>query len=182
MSLFRERPELLSRFRDGDKDVLELVFTTYRDDLVRFLVARYRLSRFDMMDVLSETFLLAFSPRQRDAFSPSVKYFTYLVGIARNVTRTRIRQDARMQHGEVPEATAAGPEQRHEAKELIEQILAPLSERERSAVMMTLLERRTQESAARHLGVDRNWVKRAVQRARTRLVEMTAGRGPNEED
>jgi len=45
MSLFRERPELLSRFRDGDKDVLELVFTTYRDDLVRFLVARYRLSR-----------------------------------------------------------------------------------------------------------------------------------------
>ena len=135
-----------------------------------------------MMDVLSETFLLAFSPRQRDAFSPSVKYFTYLVGIARNVTRTRIRQDARMQHGEVPEATAAGPEQRHEAKELIEQILAPLSERERSAVMMTLLERRTQESAARHLGVDRNWVKRAVQRARTRLVEMTAGRGPNEED
>ncbi len=182
MSLFRERPELLSRFRDGDKEVLELVFITYRDDLVRFLAARYRLSRFDMMDVLSETFCLAFSPRQRDAFSPSVKYFTYLVGIARNVTRTRIREDARMVHGEVPEATTVGPERRHEAKELIEQVLAPLSERERSAVMMTLLERRTQDSAARHLGVDRNWVKRAVQRARKRLVEMTARRGPDEED
>ena len=173
MSLFRERPELLSRFRTGDKEVLELVFSTYRDDLVRFLVARYRLSRFDLMDVLSETFCLALSPRQRDAFDPSYKYFTYLVGIARNVARTHLRQMGRMQSGEVPEGSTRGPEVRQEAAELVEKVLEPFSERERSAVMMTLLERRTQESAARHLGVDRNWVKRAVLRARTRLLQMT---------
>lgn len=183
MSLFRGRPDLLTGFRAGDKEVLELVFTTYRDDLVRFLVARYRLSRFDMMDVLSETFCLAFSPRQRDAFSPSVKYFTYLVGIARNVTRTRLREDARRQHGEVPEEATQGPEDRHAAKELVERVLAPLSQQERSAVLMTLLERRTQESTARHLGVDRNWVKRAVLRARTRLAQLIGGDGgPEGED
>jgi RNA polymerase sigma factor (sigma-70 family) len=177
MSLFRDRPDLLARFRTGDKEVLELVFRTYRDDLVRFLVARYRLSRFDMMDVLSETFCLAFSPRQRDAFSPSVKFFTYLVGIARNVTRTRLRQDARLQQDAVPEAAVAGPEDQHAARDLVEQVLAPLNPRERSAVLMTLLERRTQESTARHLGVDRNWVKRAVLRARKRLVQMTGSDG-----
>ncbi|MFH1533235.1 MAG: sigma-70 family RNA polymerase sigma factor [Pseudomonadota bacterium] len=157
--------------------MLELVFSTYRDDLVRFLVARYRLSRFDLMDVLSETFCLAFSPRQRDAYSGSVKYFTYLVAIARNVTRTSLRQTARMHSGDAPEAATQGPEMQLEAAELVEKVLESLSERERSAVLMTLLDRRTQESTARHLGVDRNWVKRAVQRARSRLAQLTRREG-----
>ena len=177
MALFLERPDLLQRFRDGDKEVFELVFSTYRDDLVRFLSARGRLSRFDMMDVLSETFCLAFSPRQREAYSPSVKYFTYLAGIARNVTRTSRRQAARMVTGEVPETDAQGPEDRQEAANLVEKVLASLSGAERSAVLMTLLEERTQESTARHLGVDRNWVKRAVLRARKQLARMTRREG-----
>lgn len=173
MSLFRERPGLLPRFRAGDKEVLELVFSTYRDELVRFLVGRYRLSRFDLMDVLSETFCVAFSPRQRAAFSPSVRYFTYLAAIAKNVTRTSLRQADWFRHGEMPEVTVQGPERQQEAAELVEMVLEPLSERERSAVVMTLLEQRTQESTARHLGMDRSWVKRAVRRARIRLAQMT---------
>ena len=173
MSLFRKRPDLLSRFRAGDKEVLELVFSTYRDDLVRFLVGRYQLSRFDLMDVLSETFCLAFSPRQREAFSPSVKYITYLAAIAKNVTRTSVRQAARFHYGEMPEVPVQGPERQQEAAELVERVLEPLSGRERSAVLMTLLEQRTQESTARHLGVDRGWVKRAVRRARIRLAQIS---------
>lgn len=182
MSLFRNRPELLSRFRAGDKEVFELVFSTYRDDLVRFLGARYRLSRFDLMDVLSETFCVAFSPRQREAFNPSVRYFTYLAAIARNVTRTTLRQAEWFHDGEVPEVAAQGPERRQEAAELVERVLEPFSERERSAVLMNLLEQRSQESTARHLGVDRSWVKRAVLRARRRLVEMSRREDVNEED
>jgi len=182
MSLFRKRSDLLSRFRDGDKEVLELVFSTYRDDLVRFLVGRYRLSRFDMMDVLSETFCLAFSPRQREAYSPSVRYFTYLAAIAKNVTRTTRRQEAWFDHGEMPEVSMQGPERQQEAAELVERVLEPLSERERSAVVMNLLEQRTQESTARHLGVDRSWVKRAVRRARTRLAQMTGPGNETEEE
>jgi len=119
MSLFDQHPGLLDRFRAGEKEALGLVFTTYRDDLVRFLVARYELSRFDLMDALSETFCLAFSPRQREAYEPSVRYFTYLAGIARNVVRTGRREAGRATGDEVPELLDPGPDVPREAAELV---------------------------------------------------------------
>lgn len=105
--VFAGNPELLVRFRQGDRAALETVYWAYVDRVTRILQAvvngytaasgeRIRLRREELGDLVQEVFVRAFSPASRQSYDGDRPYGPYLGQIGRNVVadhwRSRRRQ------------------------------------------------------------------------------------------
>src|SRR5215211_3930727 len=95
MSFLRSRPELLARFRAGERAVLAEVYREYlprlRQLIRRGFVAAASGVRVpgaaspdDLADILQEVFTRAFKREARIAYDGSRDYWPYLAAIARN--------------------------------------------------------------------------------------------------
>src|SRR5262245_26231576 len=106
MSYLRSRPELLARFRSGERVALAEVYRTYLPQLQGALTRGFALhgsdrrvaaaaTRADLADAIQEVFSRAFAPEARTAYDATRDYAPYLFVIARNVMITRHRKRAR---------------------------------------------------------------------------------------
>jgi RNA polymerase sigma factor (sigma-70 family) len=107
MSLFHQRPDLLARFRAGDREALEAVYREHVDHVSDLVARGFRvlstggsvpgLGRLpaDLADAVQEVFLKAFSARARAAFDGTRDIGPYLSAIARNVMIDRARRMGR---------------------------------------------------------------------------------------
>jgi RNA polymerase sigma factor (sigma-70 family) len=103
MSYLRQRPGLVERFREGDRDALTEVYREYVSriaGLLRrgFLTAGSGLklpgcaNPDDFAEALQDVFTRAFDPRAREAYDGRRNYSPYLAAIARSVVVTRYRR------------------------------------------------------------------------------------------
>lgn len=104
-SIFRENPELLRRFRAGDREALGEVYGAYAErvgQLIRRgcylqtasggLGGGLRVSAEDFLDVVQEVFAKAFSPAARLGYDGVRDFGPYLLMIARNVMIDELRR------------------------------------------------------------------------------------------
>src|SRR5216110_1237368 len=90
MPIFRDDPNLLTRFRRGERDALLHVYRCYADDVAQALRRGFGLGTFplqsaDVVDLVQESFAKAFSPAGRVGFDGQRDYRPYLLALVRNV-------------------------------------------------------------------------------------------------
>jgi RNA polymerase sigma factor (sigma-70 family) len=107
MPVFRGRPDLLERFRAGDRDALEVVYRAYVARVSEIAANGFRIASTggavsgfgrgtaDLADTVQEIFLKAFARTARLSFDGSRDFGPYLASIARNVMIDRARRSGR---------------------------------------------------------------------------------------
>jgi RNA polymerase sigma-70 factor, ECF subfamily len=108
MPIFRENPELLPRFRAGDRQALAQVYDAYVERVGRFLRNGFQLRREDgkpgghvrvdpqdLLDLAHEVFVKAFSPSGLVGYDGVRAYEPYLLMIARNTMIDWVRRRGR---------------------------------------------------------------------------------------
>ena len=194
MSLLTEDRQLLSRFRAGERQSMEIVFRHYAPQLSA-LVARGLSTRggrirppspFEVGAVVQEAFARAFTERARGAYDGACDYLQYLAAIARNelLNQGRSREDLaeapqiESQLGSAADAGAVvsqgppSPEQVAEERELHGLVAAFLSkrdEREQQVYQLRFEQHLTQDDAAAVLGLTRIQVRRLEAKLRRDL-------------
>lgn len=90
---------LLKRFRDGDRDALELVYREHVGSVETFLRVRLlrarRLTAAAVSDLVQEVFLRAFSAKGRSGYDGEREYRPYLFTLARNLLVDWLRRTSR---------------------------------------------------------------------------------------
>ena len=105
MPIFRGKPELLRRFRAGERGALGEVYDAYAERVGRMvrrgchlqsasgaLGGGLRVSAEDFLDVVQEVFVKAFSPAARHGYDGLRDFGPYLLMIARNVMVDELRR------------------------------------------------------------------------------------------
>jgi RNA polymerase sigma factor (sigma-70 family) len=105
MPLFIDKPELLPRFRKGDRSALEEGYWAYVgavSKIVRYGFAHAgssipgaSIEQGHYSDVLQEIFVKAFAPSARLGYDPSKRYGSYLFAIARHTLVDSFRRFGR---------------------------------------------------------------------------------------
>lgn len=167
----------------------------------RYRFTGYR-TAFELEDAIQETFLKAFGERARNGYSGLQPFRPYLLGIARNLVIDDYRRRRREMAIFVPEevdlqrvepdtqgsassmggwgARSLDPEQeamRAQRRELIQDFLETLDEKQRELVRLHFMERLSQESTAEAMQVDRNRIRRMVRDLRLKLLRFVKSRG-----
>lgn len=202
MLLVRDR-DLLQRFRAGEREAMAAVYEHYAASLARYLYSGFSFNsegrqlrfeglrqRYELHDVVAETFRRAFEERARLAYDGLKPFEGYLRAIARNLVIDRLRArrtsasglswDDVEQLAHVSEPTTVSPEQeaqRSELRQLLGEFLDGLSAKERRFVELRYHQALPQEEVARILRVTRRWVRSAEEKARRGLVRRLRGSG-----
>ena len=194
MSLLTEEPNLLARFREGERRSMEIVFRHYAPRLSA-LVARGLSTRggrlrpaspFEVGAVVQEAFARAFTQKARAAYDGGSDYLQYLAAIARNalLNQRREREDVASHsaleselngtadRGATLSAAPPSPEQVAEERELhglVAAFLAGREQRERDVYRARFEQHLTQDDAATVLGLTRIQVRRLEAKLRRDL-------------
>ena len=189
--LLENDPELLTRFREGEPEAMELVFNHYSDEVAHYLTHGFSFNsgertlffagvrhRYDLHDLLAETFRRAFEQRARMAYSGISPYGRFLKQIARNLTIDRLRANSRIEVADVQESeleneAVPSPEQCLQAAELtrlMEAFVDDLTEPEQRFVALRYFEGMSQEQVALDLSRSRRWVRNKEKKVRKRLL------------
>jgi RNA polymerase sigma factor (sigma-70 family) len=193
MSLLTEDRQLLTRFRAGERQSMEIVFRHYAPQLSALVArglttrgGRIKSSPFEVGAVVQEAFARAFTDKARGSYDGASDYLQYLAAIARNelLNQQRTREDTaeapalEAQLGTAVNAGAAvgvgpvSPEQAAEERELhglVEAFLAGRDERERDVFRVRFEQHLTQEDAAAVVGLTRIQVRRIEAKLRRDL-------------
>ena len=89
--MLEHQPDLLRRFRDGEREALARVYRFYFDDVYRIS----QRSEADRLDFVQEVFIKAFSKEARLAYDGLRPYKPFLLQIARNLRVDRARRASR---------------------------------------------------------------------------------------
>ena len=194
MSLLTEDRQLLSRFRAGERQSMDIVFRHYAPQLSA-LVARGLSTRggrirppspFEIGAVVQEAFARAFTEKARGSYDGASDYLQYLAAIARNelLNQQRDREDladSSALEAQLSTAANAGaavsagppsPDQVAEERELnglVAIFLAQREEKERQVYQVRFEQHLTQEDAATSLGLTRIQVRRIEAKMRRDL-------------
>jgi RNA polymerase sigma-70 factor (ECF subfamily) len=187
MPVFRDRAELLRRFRAGDPAALEEVYWAYVgkiDAIVRHgvVVPGGRVGgsgghRADLADLVQETFIRAFAPAARQAYDGLRDYGPYLFTVARHVVIDWGRRHGR----EIPTldtdleglVETPGPSLPEESPagelEIVRRYLEDLSPELRAVHQVRYEQGLSQREAADRLGVSRQQLRTLEDHLRTGL-------------
>jgi RNA polymerase sigma factor (sigma-70 family) len=189
MTVFANDPDLLARFRAGDRDALTSVYWSYVgrvEALVRtslaLVVGRSRSApSADHADLVQEVFIRAFSEPARRVYDAAQPYAPLLMTIARNTlidSLRRRRQEEQLDcpqverwvdqvmQGQAPEAPWADPR----TMALVERYVSELPEREHAVYVQRYVQSRSQIEAANALGLTRQQVRTLEARVRGGLA------------
>jgi RNA polymerase sigma factor (sigma-70 family) len=197
MSIFRNDPDLLKPFREGDRAALERVYRHYARDIGLVLQQGLRKFAFAyghelrsnvVADLTQDTFIKAFSEKGRLGFDGLRDYGPYIATIARNLLTDWLRRNGREESLKRPEDISSvevdepAPWEDMRTVELVERYLAALDEPLRSVHRLHYGEGRGQEAVADALGLSRQNVRTLLERLREglrkRLVDDDASRPP----
>ncbi len=168
---------LLSRFRQGEREALMLVWNHYFPH-VRSLACRgfgpYRgfRSASDIEDAVSATFVAAFEEGCRQRYDGIIPYGSFLLGIGRNVMRRQMKKAAREPaveptvsqerdaDGETPEDQLLCAEE----QEVLTRFPSTLPEADRTVFYGHYRDGLSEERLADHLSCSRHSVRKGLQR------------------
>jgi RNA polymerase sigma factor (sigma-70 family) len=200
MSYLRSRPDLLTRFRSGDRDALAEVYHAYlscvRSVLQRGFVLKASQSRVpgltthdDLADAIQEVFTRAFKREARLAYDGTRDYAPYLSVVARNVVVTRHRKQARETVSadplalsdadvlELDDAESNPPWLDSRALEVARHYVSSLDEPLRAVHAARYIGALSQRDAARELGMSRPKVRKLEDRIRHGLLRLLVQAG-----
>jgi RNA polymerase sigma-70 factor (ECF subfamily) len=112
MPFLRSRPELLSAFRDGDRDALSQVYWAYIDRVEAYVRKTMPWGHAEIKDVIQDAFIRAFDERARLSYDGLRDYGPYLCTICRNLIVDRARKRGRevpTEDGTMDETAEAPP-------------------------------------------------------------------------
>ncbi len=206
MSYLRQRPQLLQRFRCGDRDALEEVYRAYLPSVTTALRRGFTVSATglrvpgcvkieDLSDALQEVFSRAFARTARLAYDGERDYAPYLAAIARNAIVTRHRRTGREllafdPHSYGDSGVVEGPDVDvsdgldPRALEVTRNYVSSLGEPLRSLHDARYVAALSQRDAAKQLGLSRPKVRKLEDRLRRGLEQllMQTGLGRQHDD
>jgi RNA polymerase sigma-70 factor (ECF subfamily) len=197
MSLFRHRPELLARFRAGERAALVEVYDAYAERVANLVRQGCQLQKAgapalgglfvspdDFLDVIHEVFIKAFSPAARQGYDGVREFGPYVLMITRNVMVDWVRR-----RGSTTSFTAEwfaalpspdpapdepAPWWAAERLAVLERYLAGLPRELREVHRSRYEQGLSQEAAAQALGISRQTLRTAEQRLRRGLAQAIA--------
>lgn len=163
----------LERLRAGDFRTEEH-FVAYFSELIR-LKLRSRLRSVQAIeDVRQETFVRVFASLRREAIHQPERLGAFVNSICNNVLLEHYRtfsRDASMEEGqqtEIPDTSldVVGALEQQELEEKVRSILEEMPEKDRRILKEVFLEERDKDQVCRDFGVDRNYLRVLVHRAK----------------
>ena len=189
--------ELLNKFRQGDEQALEEVYNQYRGSLLSMLKngfefkskgSPYRFkgysSSFDILDVIQEAFLRAFSEDARLKYDGIAPFGAYLRQIARNIvidhfrrkmSERRFEKLTSIQSSDAPDQVKADQEEnllKSEINLLVNSFINELEEIDQNIIKIYFKEKNSQEFTAKSLGINRNDLRKRIQIIRKKLIKF----------
>ena len=168
----------LARLRDGDAET-ERHFVAHFSNVIR-LSLRYRLRSWELIeDIRQETFLrvLNFVRSDRSLDHPE-RLGAYVHSVSINVMMELLRASTR--HPPIPEDAYNLADRRvnteaklvtRERKELVSSLLSELSEKDRDILRAVFLEEADKTEICERFGVDRDYLRVIIHRAKNRFRE-----------
>jgi RNA polymerase sigma factor (sigma-70 family) len=190
MTLLANDPDLLRRFRAGDREALSAVYRHYVACVERLVrrchapsgwAASGQRTGADRADIVQDVFAKAFAERARAAYEPSRPYRPYLLTVARNVIVDRVRQLQRESRIDVQaihfhtemaasEPSSALPWADPHTLRLVDRYLDGLATDERAVYVERYCRCSSQSDAAAALGISRQRVRTLESRLRSGLA------------
>jgi RNA polymerase sigma-70 factor (ECF subfamily) len=167
--------QLVSRLCAGENLVLDILMQRYQEPLYNF-VLRYIHDEHLAYDIVQETFVRVYT--RATSFNPEFRFKTWLYQIALNLCRDRGRKRALRSFFSFDEAKEkeavftgydAGIEEKNETKDdikLLQQEIAKLPHKLKSALILFSLEEKSQIESAEILGVSPKTIETRVYRAK----------------
>ena len=193
MTLLATDPDLLRRFRLGDRAALSKVYWFYvarvEGAIRRGLLAMGRHDagslRADTADLVQEVFVRAFGQPTRQNYDGTREYAPFLMGVARHVLTDHFRRRGRqaqleqMSFEEMPEPDAGEdvdeePWADSQTVALVERYVAGLSGQEHAVYVQRFAEGRSQLQTADALGLTRQQVRTLEGHVRSGLTRALA--------
>lgn len=176
--------ELISRVREGERELFGVLVERYKRGIANFIGASLRDSS-DVADLSQETFLRAYA--HLGTFNPQLgKFSTWIYQIARNVIRTHLGRSMRKPSAQplgeeqtlensLPdqsrEADPAGGVLRDEAERELRAALAELPERTRTILALRYFDDMEYHTIASTLGLSLGNVKTLIHRGKIALAK-----------
>lgn len=175
--------ELVAACASGDTGALSELFDRHVDSVYRHLTRLSWVDDHAVDDLVQDTFLAAFEGAS--TFNGSASVRTWLLGVASNLARMRVRTDVRRrQRGgayvELSARDSARPDQDAETAELMARCAAAVGELphdQRVAFLMCDVEEVRGRDAAAALGVPEGTLYRRLHQARRALRSLLSGGG-----
>lgn len=176
--------DYIERLSRGDAEV-ESHFTSYFGDLL-LIKLRGRLRSPQLAeDARQETFLRVLNRlRTKGAIEHPERLGAFVNSVCENILSEMFRAEGRFR--QVPENTpepvcgSAGPESQfitEERKTLVRELLAKLSDSDRTVLRRVFLDERDKDEVARELGMNRDYLRVRIHRALGRLRSALAKQG-----
>jgi RNA polymerase sigma factor (sigma-70 family) len=187
VTIFREQPALLRRFRSGERAALALVYWRYVDAVAAVIRRSGLLSQHnplshaeELSDLVQETFARAFSGPARAAYDGTRDYRPYLLRICRNLLADVARRSGREIRGvdgdELPGPPTAPAWAEAEQLAMVRDYVAALPPVLRAVYEQRYVLGLSQEQAAAALGVGRQTVRTREEKLRKGLARHLQGR------
>jgi RNA polymerase sigma-70 factor, ECF subfamily len=179
----------LERLRAGDFRT-EQHFASYFDSLIQIKLRSRGRSSEDIEDIRQETFARVFKAlRSEGGIREPEKLGAFVNSICNNVRNEFHRRGQRLSaiddENAAAESPDPGPDALHQvmssdARELVQQIVDELPERDRRILRAVILEERDKDEVCGQMGVDRDYLRvlqhRAINSFKKRYMERTAHR------
>ena len=182
MDRFSFDGEYVARLQDGDA-ATQRHFTSYFGDLLRIkLGARVRSAAL-VDDARQETFLRVFAALRQGKLQQPERLGAFVNSVCNNVILELFRTEGRHPpiDNDTPEPLdhREDPEQHFVTKqnqEQVERLLAMLPEKDRDLLKQVFWQERGRDEICREFGVDRNYLRVLVHRAKSRVREILEAR------
>jgi RNA polymerase sigma-70 factor (ECF subfamily) len=163
----------LERLRSGDFRTEEH-FVAYFSELIRLKLRSRLRSAQAIEDVRQETFVRVFASLRRGAIQQPERLGSFVNSICNNVLLEHYRscsRDTSMEDGqqtEIPDTSldVVGALEQQELEERVRAILDEMAEKDRRILKEVFLEERDKDQVCRDFGVDRNYLRVLLHRAK----------------
>lgn len=176
--------DYVRQLTEGNASV-ERHFTSYFEELLRIKLRRRGWAIQDVEDIRQETFLRVLQAlRQKGSLEHPERLGAFVNSVCNNIIlefwRSRARNDAADPADNEPVDCTIDVEGSlvvQERKELVQAVLAELSQSDRELLRMVFLEEAAREDICRTMNVDRGYLRVLLHRALTRFKSLAARSG-----
>jgi RNA polymerase sigma-70 factor (ECF subfamily) len=171
--------EYVERLRNGDRST-EHHFVTYFEQLLRIKLRARTLASDKVEDLRQETFIRVIAALRREGGVRQPERFgAFVNSICNNVLLEYYRASAKNQqmdevHPEIPDKVLdlEGMLVTKQAAERVRQILADMPQKDQNLLRAIFLEEKEKDSVCREFGVDRNYLRVLLHRAKDKFKAL----------
>lgn len=179
LEFFAFDSEYVERLRNGDRST-EHHFVTYFEQLLRIKLRARTLASDKVEDLRQETFIRVIAALRREGGVRQPERFgAFVNSICNNVLLEYYRASAKNQqmdevHPEIPDKVLdlEGMLVTKQAAERVRQILKEMSPKDRNLLRAIFLEEKEKDSVCREFGVDRNYLRVLLHRAKDKFKAL----------